>query len=227
MDKTIMISNIAKNMRLFRNAKNLSQKNLAEKTGISQAYISKIESMQVNDISIEITCKIADSLGVEWEELFQTPDDDYVEEKYREAILQTYYPPMLSDRLPVSSLLEFITYLPLISSVDLYEGLARVGGTICGHEVYISEKIEAMLRHIPDSPAKKFADILVQYQHLVRDDEHTFEYGSEEFLQYFQVTQEEHIEMYDAYNELIMSRKEQTDLLNDLYENMKKHSEII
>ena len=82
--------------------------------------------MQVNDISIEITCKIADSLGVEWEELFQTPDDDYVEEKYREAILQTYYPPMLSDRLPVSSLLEFITFLPLISSVDLYEGL-------CGH----------------------------------------------------------------------------------------------
>lgn len=63
MNATELNKNIADNIRQIRAKNRISQDELAEKSGISQQYICKIENEKVNP-SIHILYKIASSLDV-------------------------------------------------------------------------------------------------------------------------------------------------------------------
>lgn len=62
-----------KNMAAIREAKNLTQADLSEMTGLGQGYLSKIESGAANPTLDKINI-IAEALKVEPAELFDLPD---------------------------------------------------------------------------------------------------------------------------------------------------------
>lgn len=58
---------VGKNIREYRLAKNLTQKELSSRTGISASYIGSIESGSLSENgsgSLEVFCKIAAALGI-------------------------------------------------------------------------------------------------------------------------------------------------------------------
>lgn len=55
---------IAKNITKYRKSANLSQERLAELSGISVGYLSKIERALIQNTSVAILIKIADALNV-------------------------------------------------------------------------------------------------------------------------------------------------------------------
>jgi transcriptional regulator with XRE-family HTH domain len=64
---------IAWNMRRLRVAKDISQERLANESGVDRTYVSRMERKLENP-SIGIMDKIADSLGVHVSELLAEPD---------------------------------------------------------------------------------------------------------------------------------------------------------
>lgn len=65
------IKNISKNIKKFRIQNNLTQKQLAEKIGISLSYLSKIEAANCNkSFSLHVLFDIADALNVDIKEFF-------------------------------------------------------------------------------------------------------------------------------------------------------------
>jgi transcriptional regulator with XRE-family HTH domain len=62
-----------KNMSAIREAKNLTQEQLAELTGLGQGYLSKIEKGMANP-TLDTIGKIATALQVEPAELFALPE---------------------------------------------------------------------------------------------------------------------------------------------------------
>ena len=61
------------NLRTIRNEKRLTQAQLAQKAGVDQGFISKIEKGEGNP-SLENIRQIANALGVEIAEMFTLPD---------------------------------------------------------------------------------------------------------------------------------------------------------
>lgn len=59
-----------KNLRKFREEKNISQEKFAEMTGLHRTYISDVERFQ-RSISIKNVQKIADALEIETYKLFK------------------------------------------------------------------------------------------------------------------------------------------------------------
>lgn len=66
--KTIYIK-LGKNIKKYRENLNLTQEVLADKAGISQDYLGKIE-VNINNPGFATICKLADALGVELKDLF-------------------------------------------------------------------------------------------------------------------------------------------------------------
>ncbi len=65
------IKNVSKNIKKFRIQNNLTQKQLAEKIGISLSYLSKIEASNCNEsFSLHVLFDIADALNVDIKEFF-------------------------------------------------------------------------------------------------------------------------------------------------------------
>jgi transcriptional regulator with XRE-family HTH domain len=64
---------IAANLKLYRNAQNLTQEQLAQRSGLSRGYIGKIERGQVN-ITIDAVGMLADGLGVDAYQLAVEPE---------------------------------------------------------------------------------------------------------------------------------------------------------
>jgi len=62
--------NAYEKIKLFRKQKNLSQAQISESTGISQAAYAKIESGETKSITIEVGKGIAKALGIPFAELF-------------------------------------------------------------------------------------------------------------------------------------------------------------
>lgn len=75
------------NIKIFRKDSGLTQKNLANKTGLSFSMISKLESGEQTNPSLKTIRKIADALHVTPGELLDTPlsieeqIDEYIEYK--------------------------------------------------------------------------------------------------------------------------------------------------
>ena len=57
-------------VKQLRKAKELSQEDLAEKSGLNRPYISAIEQGKRN-VSLEVIEKLAEALGIEIKELFE------------------------------------------------------------------------------------------------------------------------------------------------------------
>lgn len=65
------IKNIAKNIKKYRIEQNLTQKQLAEKVGISLSYLSKIEAANCNkSFSLHVLFDIADALNMDVKKFF-------------------------------------------------------------------------------------------------------------------------------------------------------------
>lgn len=64
MDKDVIISLLAENIRLQRLKNRLTQEKLAEMTGISTKYINSIETKKVNP-SIVVVVKICQALNMD------------------------------------------------------------------------------------------------------------------------------------------------------------------
>ncbi|MBA7666758.1 hypothetical protein ES703_74839 [subsurface metagenome] len=61
---------IAKNLRQYRNAKGLKQKDLAARVGLSSDTISKIEAGKQNNVGLKYLVAICRELDISIEELF-------------------------------------------------------------------------------------------------------------------------------------------------------------
>lgn len=62
--------NLGNNIRRYRLRKGLTQEQLSQVSGVSEAYLSKLEAGKRNP-TVGVLIKIADILGVEIEKLFQ------------------------------------------------------------------------------------------------------------------------------------------------------------
>lgn len=65
-------------------------------------------------------------------------------------------------KFPISSLPEFLIYLPLIDANLLFDSLYRIEGEIHGRFCYVLEQLEVLYKRIPDSDMKRIADELVK-----------------------------------------------------------------
>ncbi len=64
MDKDFILQRISENILLERRRRHFTQEVLAEKAGISQRYLSKIEATKVNP-SITVIINICEALGID------------------------------------------------------------------------------------------------------------------------------------------------------------------
>ena len=75
-------------------------------------------------------------------------------------LIYPYNPMHLSTKtnFKITTLAEFCIYLPLCNPLIVIDSIYRIGGQIESLERYILNQFNYIHRHIPDSPAKHFAD---------------------------------------------------------------------
>ncbi len=87
-----MTSHLGDNIRIARNAQKITQEKLAELSGLSLNFVSRIERTNTNNISLKNVIKIADALGIPVTQLLtsnQKDDTDYPNTKRLNHLLQT------------------------------------------------------------------------------------------------------------------------------------------
>jgi len=72
---------LAKNIRMYRHLKNLSQSDLAKKIGMTKDYVSKLEKRKQRNPGLQPLLKISRVLNVELSQLFM-PDPEAVNIKF-------------------------------------------------------------------------------------------------------------------------------------------------
>lgn len=63
--------NIAKKLKVLRTKSGLSQRSLAEKAGVSAAFVSKIESGEYSTLSIDTSHQLAKGLGMTFKDFLE------------------------------------------------------------------------------------------------------------------------------------------------------------
>jgi transcriptional regulator with XRE-family HTH domain len=67
----LKFNQVSKNIKKFRGMNNMTQRELADKVGISLSYLSKIEASNCNkSFSLHVLFDIADALNVDIKEFF-------------------------------------------------------------------------------------------------------------------------------------------------------------
>lgn len=166
MTEENIIKILGNRIRQIRKKMGLSQAYLAEQALFSKNYLGRLERGQINSVSIGIITSICKVLGITLSELFAeledtgstTKDDAYANDLYAQMIEKACYPPSV-EGMPVSTLLQFLVYLPLIQPELLIDSLARIDGAFWGSESYVLKQINLCIKRIPASPAKAYADI--------------------------------------------------------------------
>ena len=170
----------------LRREKGLTQEGLIEIIGddlISLSTLKRIEGgtghldfRRLDEICEALGCRVQDLL---YDEDIRTAMKDFIIECGDEVgeeeegnidfyikILNLCYPKVpddfLFDRFTVTNLMQFIIYLPLMNVADLSDCLWRIYGDTFRHEYYVLEKIEYLIKNIPDCNAKRYADILAR-----------------------------------------------------------------
>lgn len=196
-------------LKMLRQGAGLTQGQLAKKSGVSQSQISSIENGDYN-VRIKTLALLADALNINMSDFFiefnmtdkcmaDSENDEYdssEEDLHYYEVFKSYYPPKVYD-LKISTLLEFIVYLPLIEPWALYSALQRIGGVFDRHEIYISEKIGDIIRDLPKSPEKDYADYVYSILQQ-RNETHAIDLSS---------YSDEILDNYNAYNDLIEKKK--------------------
>ncbi len=165
------LSKIGKKIKEMRIEQGLGQEELAGRVSISPTSLRQIEKGRQN-LTVETLRKIVEeglhSDVAAFFALLNYNEEDSEEDSeaeswslYEAQVRKSMYPPHLSH-YQISSLLEFILYLPLMDPSLLVEMLGRIQGNVIGREDYIVGKINYLVNQIAAGPAKQFADLEVQ-----------------------------------------------------------------
>lgn len=196
-------------LKMLRQGAGLTQGQLAEKSGVSQSQISAIENGDYN-VRVKTLALLADALNINMSDFFiqfnktdeckaDSTSGEYdisLEDLYQYEIYKAYYPPKVYNT-QISTLLEFIVYLPLIEPWALYSALQRIGGVFDRRETYISKCFADIIRDIPKCPEKDYADHVYSILQQ-RNDTHSIDLSS---------YSDEILNNYNAYNNLIEKKK--------------------
>lgn len=175
MEYVNMTKELGKRIVKARKKLKISQAELAQKAEISKTHLGKFERGQIENISIFVIAKICNALGVSLNDLFEgienseeswENDDAFANALYQKRMEDACYPPGL-ERYRVTTLLQFLAYLPLLQPETILDSLERIDGAFKGNESYILKQINICISRIPDSPAKEYADHCARY--LSRD----------------------------------------------------------
>ena len=177
---------IGKRIKIFRERLGWTQTFLAEKAGVAQSSISAAEnSSEDTHIYVDTLLRIAKALDVPVNYFFQSFNDldlaadnsdnpDFDEDNalaqsliYRNIVAAFYPPPLTAtyvhQKAPVFNLMQFLVYLPLMEPTILWQQMHAIMGDYVGNERYIGKALGDIVSLIPDSPAKKYADIISSY----------------------------------------------------------------
>lgn len=216
-------------LKRLRQGAGLTQGQLAEESGVSQSQISSIENGDCN-VRIQTLALLADALNIDMTDFFggfnneneceaDSDENDYdyadlSEKLYKYEMLKSYYPPKVFN-MKISTLLEFIVYLPLINPWDLYSALQRIGGNFTDREIYISTQLEGILCHLPKGPEKDYADYVYSILQQ-RKDTHSIDLSSS-------YQDDKMKDNYKAYIDLIEKKQK---LYNDIMNVLPLASEL-
>lgn len=161
-----MITELGKRIRKLRKKLNISQAELSQRADLSKTYLGEFERGQRMNISISAIARIADILGVSLAELFENieisdasweRDDAFANALYQKKLEDACYPPEF-EGFPVSTLMQFLVYLPLLQPQHILDSLLRIAGSFSGDESYVLKQINFCISKIPASSAKEYAD---------------------------------------------------------------------
>ena len=168
-------SGVGEKLKLIRETNRMTQDQLSDKSGISQSQISIVESGNSN-VGLNTLNILADALGVKLSDLineYEVDLADYVhdkiedkkeifDEEMKNLNVYTSFYPSVKIKAKISTLLEFLVYLPLIEPRRLFDVLSRLYGDFNGQEEYIVSQLEYLVNSIPDCPAKDYADYVYE-----------------------------------------------------------------
>lgn len=166
METNRIINELGKRVLMLRRKLNISQEVLAQESGISKTYLGELERGKLNNVSILVIDGIARALGVTMGELFEDieksdaawgNDDNFANAIYQKKLEDACYPAGLQG-VPVTTLLQFLVYYPLIQPENLIDSIERIGGSFEGSESYVLKQINLCISRIPDSMEKKYAE---------------------------------------------------------------------
>lgn len=161
-----MIAELGRRIRKLRQKLNISQAELSQRADLSKTYLGEFERGQLTNISISAIVRIADILGVTLAELFENieisdasweSDDAFANALYQKKLEDACYPPEF-EGFPVTTLMQFLVYLPLLQPQHILDSLLRIAGAFSGDESYVLKQINFCISKIPASSAKEYAD---------------------------------------------------------------------
>lgn len=160
----------------IRREKNMTQDDLVELVGedyISVSTLKRIESGRGHIDMLRII-RICKALGCELQGLTgETTLRGILEKAYdepgEEGEIQDrlcrqhlFYPvstdSVLYKTMPITTLMQFLIYLPLMEDAEVLDALRRIEGDIFDREFYVINNLWNLYKHIPDSKAKRYAD---------------------------------------------------------------------
>lgn len=167
---------IGEQIAKLRQKKGLTQEQLIELIGEDKVSLSTLKRIEsgMGGFSLKRIIPICDALECEIGELIDDQikvslKDYYSEEGEGEVLFaaeiqRLFYPKrsdhMLFQRFPITSLLQFLIYLPLMNKDDLHTCLYCIGGSAFDREYYILSKLAYLYRTIPKGDAKDYADYM-------------------------------------------------------------------
>ena len=169
----------------IRKERKMTQEELAEKVGRTAIAISNIENGKVIPELLTVF-ELANALQVNgyvfmhrlWSEYEyykesvqnersygfnkgeQIDDEEIISKTIDEKhIKQMFYPEKWGDfkKYKITTLFEFLIYLPLFDECTLWDSLYRIAGACVNYEDYICNQMEHLIHTIPDSRAKQYA----------------------------------------------------------------------
>lgn len=177
---------VGRRIAALRKEQVLTQEKLVELIGEERLSLSTLKRIETGKSKIDLARAfyICRALGCNSHDLIKDSDDK------REAIKAAYqeeggeldeddfwniedslmrlalcYPQvpedMLYKRFAITNLMQFIVYLPLIPPAELYYSLLKIDGDAFDREYYVLSQLEFLYRKIPESNAKKYADLMV------------------------------------------------------------------
>ena len=161
---------IGKRILKIREKLGIPQNELACRAGLSKTYLGELERGQRDNVSVGKLAKIADVLGISMSELFSDienkqmhwdEDNHLTDALWKKNYEETFYPPEITE-YDVSTLLQFLVYLPLLPEQDVLNILFKFSGKFEGHELEILKSLNNCINKIPQSKAKAYADLQAQ-----------------------------------------------------------------
>ena len=153
----------------YRQEQKRTKSELASAAGIDRTYLGRIEQGTIANVSVTVIRNIADGLGISFVQLMAAAECCIDEEKetrekscgYVDGNLKAALYPPYNKNYPVTSMFDFLMYLPLMDESLLAEMLRRIGGDF-KNTIYALDIIKDCVEEIPQGLAREYADIMVK-----------------------------------------------------------------